>query len=119
MILFLSAAAALGTGVVFGALAVNAENRAQDFLTKQAQGNVSGADLASYESNVTDRTRYRAATGISLASSAGLFITALFLYELDRPSAEQTSRMAPSPPPLRVAPLAFPGGAGASLHAAF
>ena len=117
VVLLITGAAALGTGAVFGALAVRAEDRAQDFLTRQAQGNVTSGDLSSYESNVTDRGRYRAATGISLAASAGLFITAFFLYELDRPSAEQTSRLAKSP--IRVAPVALPSGGGAVLHAAF
>jgi len=104
---------------VFGALAIRSEDRAQDFLAKQARGNVSGADLSSYESNVTDRARYRAATGISLASSAGLFITALFLYELDHPSAEQTSRLATSRSPIRVLPLALSGGGGAFVQTSF
>jgi tetratricopeptide (TPR) repeat protein len=119
VVLLLSGAAAFGTGVVLGALAIHAEDRAQDFLTKQAQGNVSSGDLSSYESSVTERNRYRVATGISLAASAGLFITSLFLYELDHPSAEQTSRLARSPSSFGVAALALPGGGGTVLHGAF
>jgi hypothetical protein len=119
LVLFVSGAVALGAGAVFGGLTVRAENRAQDFLGRQAQGNVTSADLSSYESNVADRDRYRVATGISLVSSAGLFITGLFLYELDRPNAEQASRAAIAPSPIRVAPLTLPGGGGAFLQAAF
>jgi len=73
--LFWSGAAALGAGAVFAAFAVRAESRARDFIAQQAEGNVTSAELSAYDSNKTDRNRYRAAAAISWASSAGLLIT--------------------------------------------
>src|SRR6185369_1114564 len=81
--LFLSSAAALGTGAVFGVLTLRAEQQAKDFLSNQAQGNVTREQLAEYEGDVANRNRFRIATGVSLASAVGLGLTAFFLYELD------------------------------------
>ena len=79
VIMFVSGAAALGAGAVFTGLAVHSEDRAQMFLDRQAHENVSSADLANYDGDVANRGRFRAATVVSLAASAGFFITGLFL----------------------------------------
>jgi hypothetical protein len=131
VVLFISGAAALASTAVFGALTVRAESRAQDFLVKQTQGNVTTSDLAGYQEDVAARNRYRLATAIGLASSAGFFITGFFLYELDQPNSEQLHRASTTPeidrsPPrdgasrrIRVTPVALPGNFGAFLEAAF
>jgi len=131
VVLFISGAVALASSAVFGGLTVRAESRAQDFLVKQTQGNVTSADLSGYQEDAAARTRYRLATAISLASAGGFFITGFFLYELDQPSSEQLHRASTAPeidrPPsrdgasrrIRVTPVAFPGSFGAVLEAAF
>jgi hypothetical protein len=126
-VLFITGAGALAAGAVFGALAVRAEDQAQDFLAQKAQGNVSAEALAEYDDDVAARERYRIATAVSLASSLGLFITGFFLHELDRPAPEELRRRAAQPgrhtariePSLRVAPVAAPTGLGISLRGAF
>jgi PEGA domain-containing protein len=91
-VLMIGSAAALGTGLAFSWLAVNAENRAQAFLTKQQQENVSNADLVRYSADVTQRDRYRFIAGAGFASSLGLLVSGLFLHELDRPGPEDLNR---------------------------
>jgi hypothetical protein len=126
-VLFITGAGALAAGAVFGALALRAEDNAQDFLAQKAQGNVSAEALAEYDDDVAARERYRVATAVSLASSVGLFITGFFLYQLDRPAPEELRRRAALPgrptarieSSLRVAPLAAPSGLGVSLRGAF
>jgi hypothetical protein len=131
MALFVGSAAALATGVVFGALTLRAEQQAKDFLSAQAQGNVSREQLSEYDEDVANRNRYRIATGVSLASAVGLGTTAFFLFELDQPSSEQLHRASssteggrPSPRSMptsrvRFAPLAAPGNLGAVLVGSF
>jgi len=43
----------------------------------------------------------------------------MFLYELDRPNSEQTSRPPPRPTGLRLVPMAVEGGGGALVLGAF
>jgi tetratricopeptide (TPR) repeat protein len=119
--LFLAGAASLATGVVFGALALHAESAAQDFLDKQAHQNVSSDELSSYHSHLTDRGRYRAGAMIGMGAGAGLFLTGLFLYELDQPRVQEPKLVGPAASgarllgPLSVAPLLVQGGGGAIL----
>ncbi len=96
-VLFIAGGASLGASLVFSALAIRAEGSAEDFLRNREQGNVSAADLTSYNTSITDRDRYRLATGVSLAASAGFFVTGLFLHELDQPDPQLLYRTAPRP----------------------
>jgi tetratricopeptide (TPR) repeat protein len=119
LVLLWSSAAALGTGAIFGALAVSAEKRAHDFLDRQAVGNVTSAELSDYESEKSARARDRVAAVVSLAASAGLFVTGALLYELDRPSSEEMTRPRSERSTLRFSPLALPGGGGAVFRYTF
>lgn len=129
---FIAGGAALGASLVFSALTIRAEGRAEDFLGASARGNVLSSDLVRYNSALIDRDRYRLATTVCLASAAGFFITGLFLHELDQPnpqllyrttvrSGSESSPKAPEPakPRVRVAPIAFAGGFGAMLGGAW
>jgi hypothetical protein len=127
-VLFITGAGALAAGAVFGALALGAQESAQDFLQRQSQGSVSSRELADYDDNVAARERFRVATAASLASAAGLFITGFFLYEFDRPASEDIHRPSRDPlprtargelPSLRIAPMLAPNGMSATLHATF
>ena len=93
--LFIGGGVALGVGIVASVLAVGAEDRAQEFLRKQSEGNVTTSDLSSYRSAVTDRNRYRTLTTVSVATSLGLLITGLILYEMDHPEPQEIDRAAP------------------------
>jgi tetratricopeptide (TPR) repeat protein len=117
--LFVSGAAALGTGAVFGVLTLRAEQQAKDFLSSQAQGNVTREQLSEYDDDVANRNRFRIATAVSLASAVGLGMTAFFLYELDQPSSEQLHRASSPSSRLRFAPVATPGNVGASVVGSF
>jgi tetratricopeptide (TPR) repeat protein len=96
-VLFMVGGAALGSGLLLSAVAIRSENRAEDFLGAQGRGNVSEPARVSYNASLSDRDRYRAATVVSFAGAAGLFITGLFLHELDQPNAWELRR-GPTPP---------------------
>jgi len=132
--LFIGGGAALGASLIFSALTVRSEGRAEQFLGERALRNVSSADLVRYDSALLDRDRYRLGTTVCLASAAGFFITGLFLHELDqpnpqllyrtalRPAADVSPKAPESPKPhVQVAPVAFGafgafgGGFGAML----
>jgi tetratricopeptide (TPR) repeat protein len=129
--LFVGGAAALGAGLVLAVLAVGAEHRAQDFLGKQAGGNVTAHELSDYHAAVASRNHYRTATVVSMASSLAFLITGLLLYELDRPDPQELKRTAPpgegSPAPtagrasvrLRFVPVMTGTGFGAALGSAW
>jgi len=128
--LFIGGGAALGASLVFSALTVDAEGRAEDFLGRRAHGNVSSGDLFRYNSAIIDRDRYRIGSSVCLAASAGFFITGLFLHELDQPNPQLLYRTAPRPGTelpsarsprlhLQVAPAVFGSGFGALFGGAF
>jgi hypothetical protein len=83
---------ALGGGLVFGALAYRDQGRALDFLAKQRRTNVSQRELSDYRDAVRGRDRYRVAAGLSLSLAAVVFVSALLMHELDRPSSAETQR---------------------------
>ena len=83
--LFVAGGAALGTGVLLSALSIRAENQAESLLSLRAQGRATPEDLDDYDDAVAQRDHFRLATIITLASAGGLFVTGLFLHELDRP----------------------------------
>jgi len=131
-VLFVAGGASLGASLVLSAFAIRAEGSAEYFLGRRAIGNVSAADLTSYDTSILERDRFRLATGVALAASAGFFITGLFLHELDQPDPQLLYRIGPRPggetrPPLkvsahrslRVAPLFYENGAGAMLGGTF
>jgi hypothetical protein len=95
--LLVGGAVAIGASVAFSLLALNAEGDARDFLRRQSRGNVSPAQLVSYQADVATRNRFRWIAGATFASSLGLLITGLFLHELDTPSAEDIYRAVPLP----------------------
>jgi hypothetical protein len=131
-VLFIAGGAALGASLVFSALTIRAEGRAEQFLGERAAGKVNNADLLRYDSTIIDRDRDRLATGVCLAASAGFFITGLFLHELDQPNPQLLYRAAPrlgAEPQapvdpargahLSVAPVVYGSGFGALLAGAF
>ncbi|MES1173511.1 MAG: PEGA domain-containing protein [Myxococcales bacterium] len=126
--LFIGGGAALGASLVFSALTIQAEGRAEEFLGRHGRQNVTGPDLYSYRSSILDRDRYRLGTAVCLTASAGFFITGLFLHELDRPNPQLLYRTgprlgAPAPAParasLQIAPLAYGGAFGAMVGGTF
>ncbi|HEY0467270.1 MAG TPA: PEGA domain-containing protein [Polyangiaceae bacterium] len=130
-ILFIAGGASLGASLVFSAFAIRAEGNAEAFLGRQMSQNVSAAELTSYNTSINERDRFRLATGVSLAASAGFFITGLFLHELDQPDPQLLYRTAPRPgaEPVRllvarkahfqVAPVFYANGLGAMLGGSF
>jgi hypothetical protein len=113
-VLMIGSVAALGTGLAFSWLAVNAENRAQDFLSKQQSENVSNSELVRYSADVTQRDRYRLIAGAGFASSLGLLVSGLFLHELDRPGPEDLNRGG-----FELTAVLAPDQLGARLRGAF
>jgi hypothetical protein len=108
-VLFMSGGAALGASLVMSAFAIRSEGAAEDFLRRQGDGNVTEADRLRYNTSLADRDRFRLAAQVSLAASAGLFITGLFMHELDHPNPQQLYRTAPragadATPPAPVKP---------------
>jgi hypothetical protein len=83
--LFITGGAALGVGVMLSAFAVRSQNDAEDFLQKQRRRNVISAELVAYNASLVERDRFRTAAAVSVTAAAGLFITGLFLHELDQP----------------------------------
>jgi hypothetical protein len=110
--LFVAGGAGLASGVVLAVLAASAESRARSFLDRYAQGNVSAADLRSYDAAISDRDHYRVALAIDLATVAGLAITGALLYQLDNPDRREIPR-------LRLAPVVSARGGGAGLQGWF
>ncbi|MEY4513815.1 MAG: hypothetical protein RLZZ450_5937 [Pseudomonadota bacterium] len=94
----------LGNGIVFASLTYREQGRALDFLARQKQQNVDTKDLSKYERAVRRRDSFRISTGLSLVTSAMVFVTALLMHELDRPSSSETQRRGdPSPSSAPIA----------------
>ena len=131
-VLFMAGGASLGASLLFSTFAIRAENRAEDFLGQRESRNVTAAELTSYNNSILDRDRLQIAGGVSLLASAGLFITGLFLHELDQPNPQLLYRTgqrpggdplprAPEAPKaqLKLAPTFFANGLGAMLGGTF
>jgi tetratricopeptide (TPR) repeat protein len=120
---FIGGAAALSSGLVLSALAIRAENRAETFLGHRQHGNVSEAQLSSYDSDVAERERFRIATAVCWSAALGLLVSGFVLYELDEPTPQALYRApdprdALAPPPVRFSltpVLAVDGGFEAGL----
>jgi tetratricopeptide (TPR) repeat protein len=123
--LFIGGGGALGASLVLSALAVRSENKAEQFLGDRRQHTVSSAQLVAYEASLVERNRYRTAAVIGVAGSFGMFITGLFLHELDRPSALNAPSRGPAPRSqsalsrFHFAPVASTADLGASLQVSF
>lgn len=123
--LFMGGGGALGASLVLSALAVRSENKAEQFLGDRRQHGVSAAQLVAYEASLVERNRYRTAAVVGVAGSFGMFITGLFLHELDRPSALGTATRRQGHLPhsalsrFRFAPVAATSDVGASLQVSF
>jgi hypothetical protein len=119
-LLFIAGGAGVGAGVALSAFAVRSENRAEDFLRLRKRSTRPAAERVAYSASLVERNRYRTAAVISLAGSAGMFITGLFLHEMDRPSAPS----APAPGAaadrnVALLPAASGADVGASLQVNF
>ena len=130
--LLIGSGVAAGVAALAAGLAFEAEGDAEDFLARRSQGNVTAADLASYDETVTDRNRYRMAAGVSIGAAVAMAGTGLLLRELDRPDPKELFRAgrsleggasppapAADPSRLQLSPLLSPGAFGASLGRAF
>jgi len=91
-LLFIGGGAAIGASLVLSAFAVRSENRAEDFLQQWHRKNVDSDQLVAYNASLVERNRYRTAAGVSVAGAFGMFITGLFLHELDQPRSPATRR---------------------------
>jgi len=112
-VLFIAGSAALGAGLITSALAVQAENRAEYFLGQRGRRNVEDLELSNYKAAVNSRNTLQIATGVSLGAALGMFITGLFLHELDAPDPERARRdgnQAPARPRRR------PDAASVRIH---
>lgn len=114
-LLFIGGGIALGASLVLSALAVQSENHAEDFLWQLKRHNVQRAQVVAYNASLAERSRYRTAAGISVAGSLGMFITGLFLHELDQPSSSGGRRDERPGEAARAAPrFAFVSAASAA-----
>ena len=125
-VLFISGGVALGVGVVLSAFAVRSENKAENFLRLQRHENVSNPQLVAYNAALVERTRFRSAATIGVASSLSFFITGLFLHELDQPRSPAAPRRSGMPresarvePRFGFSPLLASGEPGASFQLHF
>jgi hypothetical protein len=132
-VLFAGGAVALAAGGAFSFLALDSENDAKEFVTRQKLENQTTGELVRYDADVTRRNRYRWLAGASFAASLGLLVSGLFLHELDTPSADDLYRSVPQPGEARPAAaqaqpwtrhlelgaLIVPGQLGASLRGEF
>jgi hypothetical protein len=126
-LLFIGGGAGVGAAIALSAFAVRSENRAEDFLRWRDAGpsgpsaeQVGSAELLAYNVALIERNRFRTAATISVAASAGMFITGLFLHEMDRPSVQhEPSRgrsLRASSLSLSAAPSAADVGASLQLN---
>ncbi len=117
---FIAGGVALGAGLVWSTFAARAENEAQDFLIERDRGRATAAKLIAYEAAIVERNRFRTAATVGAAGALGLFVTGLFLRELDQPSLPGAlPRGAQSARALTFAPTAALADLGASLELHF
>lgn len=124
---FVGGGVALGAGVIVSALAVRAQNHAEDFLARQQRMNVRPAELVAYNASLLERDRYRLIASVGIAGSLGFFITGLFLRELDSPSLvsapprdlNSAQKGAPRSARLTFSPFSPSGEPGAALQLNF
>jgi tetratricopeptide (TPR) repeat protein len=124
-LLFIGGGAALGASLVWSAFAVRAQNDAEDFLRRLGSDPGRPADRIGYDASIVERNRFRTAATVSVAGSVGMFITGLFLHELDRPTVsagpprEPARKESASLPRFQLTPQASSADLGASLQMSF
>ncbi len=118
------------TGAAFTIVSLSEQSRAQNVLTAQGRGNIQASDIATYDSAVDARNRWRSAAEISFGAGGALLATAAVLYFFDQPSMApvvEGPEQAPKPAPLKAtpsmemgaAPLIGPGLYGVGLTGRF
>jgi hypothetical protein len=112
-------AASLGTGIVFGVLAVVRHREASD-LAPEDDEPVHESQRAAYDEAISARDDYRVVSGITAGAGLGLFLVGGALFVLDDPtgSGEDEAR-APEGSVLSIQPLLGPTVAGAALGLRF
>lgn len=119
-LLFIGGGAALGVSLVLSAFAIRSENSAEEFLGTRSRRSVTAAQLTAYDASLIERNRYRTAASISAAGAFGMFVTGLFLHELDRPLPPGAPRRRESPAQTSLSNLEFlPSSPGADAGASF
>ncbi|HVY25528.1 MAG TPA: PEGA domain-containing protein [Polyangiaceae bacterium] len=125
-LLFIGGGVGLGAGIILSAFAARSQNKAEKFIMlRNQQHHATGPELLSYNAAIVERDRYRTGAVIGFAGAAGLFITGLFLHELDSPSLpaqrRQLNRTDASRTTPRVAfsPVTATGNLGAALELHF
>jgi hypothetical protein len=124
-LLFIGGGAALGASLVWSAFAVRAQNDAEDFLRGLGSDPGRPADRIGYDASIVERNRFRTAATVSVAGSVGMFITGLFLHELDRPTVsagpprEPARKESATLPRFQLTPQASSADLGASLQMSF
>lgn len=122
-----TAGAAAIAGGVFTGLAFAEQSNAQGVLDAKNQGPIMASDLASYDSDVSARDRWRTVAIACFGGAAGLLLVGGVLYFFDQPHVEagpppsESPRPAPKKEPteIGVLPWIAPGGAGAALGGRF
>ena len=124
-------AAGIVTGAVFTVVALIEEGRAKDVLDKSNSQNLTGPDLATYDSARNARTTWTDAAIIGYGAGAALAATGLVLYLFDSPNTTNPSLPPDSKPqPVSVprhgepteigaAPIVAPGFVGGSFKLRF
>lgn len=99
-LLFIGGGAALGVSMVLSAFAIREENDAEEFLWLKRQRNVKDAERVAYNASIVGRNRFRTAAAVGVAGAFGMFITGLFLHELDQPRSPAIHRRDDLPRPV-------------------
>jgi hypothetical protein len=122
-----TAGAAAIAGGVFTGLAFVEQSNAQSVVDAKNRGPIMASDLASYNSDVSARDRWRTVAIASFGGAAGLLLVGGVLYFFDQPHVEagpppsESPRPAPKKEPteIGVLPWIAPTGAGAALGGRF
>jgi hypothetical protein len=125
-LLFIGGGVGLGAGFILSAFALRSQSHAEAFLVAQSRHTQTPADLVAYHASLVERDRYRTGAIVGFAGAAGMFITGLFLHELDAPGLPAPPRREPSkteatraPRRVSVSPVTATGDLGAALELHF
>jgi len=122
-----TAGAAAIVGGVFTGLAFVQQSNGQSILDAKNSHPIMGSDLASYNSDVSERDQWRTVAIASFGAAAGLLLVGGVLYFFDQPHVEagpppsESPRPAPKKEPTEIGVLPWigPTGAGAALGGRF
>lgn len=126
-LLFIGGGVGLGAGIILTAFATRSQNKAENFLRlRNYDHHGSTPGLIAYNAAIVERDRYRTGAVIGFAGAAGLFITGLFLHELDSPSLPAPARQKlnrpdalRTPPRFAFSPVTATGNLGAAIELHF